>query len=174
MNEIWKDIKGYEGLYQISNLGQVKSLARPINNFNQCCGKDKILKGGIKRGYRQVILLKDKKRKYASVHRLVAEAFLPNPRNLPIINHKDENKLNNKVDNLEWCTVKYNTNYGNCVAKRAESKKKAVYAIDKKGNITYYKSITDAAKALNVNPFHIYGCCDKNNLTAYGYKWKHV
>ena len=174
MNEIWKDIKGYEGLYQISNLGQVKSLARPINNFNQCCTKDKLLKGGIKRGYRQVILLKDNKRKYASVHRLVAEAFLPNPHNLPIINHKDENKLNNNVSNLEWCSTKYNVNYGNCITKRANSKKKPVQRIDKDGKIYTYLSATDAGKELGINPNFISRCCTGKRKTLYGETWNFI
>ena len=113
MEEIWRDIKNYEGLYQISNLGRVKRL-RFINrhlNFE----KEKILKpykdGG---NYYFVIgLHKDGKRKYKAIHRLVAETFIPNPNNYPVVNHKDENKLNNRIDNLEWCTHKYNSNYGN-------------------------------------------------------------
>lgn len=110
MNEIWKDVKGYEGKYQVSNLGRVKSL-----------GSDKWHKGRVlkpsfdgKGNYLFVGLHKDNCIKLATIHRLVAEQFIPNPDNLPCVNHKDENKTNNRVDNLEWCTVKYNSNYGKC------------------------------------------------------------
>ena len=103
--EIWKDIKGYEGLYQISNKGRVKSLG---NNKTK---KEKILSPGKHKGYFYVSLYKNRKEKKYSIHRLVAQAFLPNPDNLPVVNHKDENKLNNNVENLEWCTQEYNVNY---------------------------------------------------------------
>ena len=104
--EIWKDIKGYEGKYQISNKGRVKSLG---NNKTK---KEKIRDGKIdNRGYKRISLCKNGKEKKYSIHRLVAQAFLPNPDNLPVVNHKDENKLNNNVENLEWCTQEYNVNY---------------------------------------------------------------
>lgn len=104
MTEIWKDIKGYEGIYQVSSRGKVRSF-----HF----GKNiKILRFSIRGGYANVILYKNKKRKTFSVHRLVAEAFIDNPNDLPEVNHKDEDKLNNQVENLEWCTPKYNSNYG--------------------------------------------------------------
>ena len=105
--EIWKDIKGYEGLYQVSNKGHVKSL-----NYRRT-GKEGILKGRLdKDGYLRVGLCKNKKQKPFYIHRLVAKAFLPNPNNLPEVNHIDENKENNHVENLEWCDRKYNNNYG--------------------------------------------------------------
>ena len=104
--EEWKDIKGYEGIYQISNKGRVKTLG---NNKTK---KEKIRDGKIdNRGYKRISLCKNGKDKKYSIHRLVAEAFLPNPDNLPVVNHKDENKLNNNVENLEWCTQEYNVNY---------------------------------------------------------------
>ena len=108
--EIWKDIKGYEGLYQVSNKGHVKSLG---NNKTR---KEKIL--SLKpesHGYVKVKLCKNNKREHKYVHRLVAEAFLPNPDNLPVVNHKIddfEHRSDNRVENLEWCTVEYNNNYG--------------------------------------------------------------
>lgn len=101
--EQWKPIVGYEGLYEISNLGRVKNLK---------FGKEKILKPANNRGYLRVCLCRDGKGKMLSVHRLVAEAFIPNPMGLPEVNHKDENKINNCVSNLEWCNRLYNNNYG--------------------------------------------------------------
>ena len=107
MKEEWKDIKGYEGLYQISNLGRIKSL-----NYNRT-KKEKILSNSTNRkGYLFVILYKNGKKKSFKVHRLVAIHFIENPNNYFQVNHKDENKSNNRVDNLEWCTQEYNLNYG--------------------------------------------------------------
>ena len=104
-DEIWKDIEGYDGMYQVSNLGRVKS-------FKNC--KERILSSGTtKKNYKFVILSKNDIRKNFQVHRLVAMTFLPNPDNLPQVNHKDENPSNNNLENLEWCTAKYNSNYGN-------------------------------------------------------------
>lgn len=105
--EIWKDIKDYEGLYQVSNLGRVKSLKRKY------VLTDKILIPRIDTdGYALINLSNRNKKTTFKIHRLVAQAFIPNPKNLPEINHKDENKLNNKVENLEWCTAEYNNAYG--------------------------------------------------------------
>ena len=105
--EIWKDIKGYEGKYQISNYGNVKSL-----NYHRT-GNEKLMKPTLQNnGYFWVMLCKPNKR--FLIHRLVADAFIQNPDNLPCVNHKDENKHNNHVDNLEWCTQLYNINYGTC------------------------------------------------------------
>lgn len=111
MEEIWKDIPGYEGYYQVSNLGRVKSLPRgkqwPYRQTHNNIRKPRMTS----RGYYRVNLSKWNEVKSYFVHRLVAMAFIPNPDNLPIINHKDENPQNNHVDNLEWCTYRYNANY---------------------------------------------------------------
>lgn len=114
-NEIWKDINGWEGLYQISNYGRVKSLSKYLyNGYGYFWSKEKIMKlTNNQDGYLRIHLRNNGKRKVYSVHRLVAEAFIPNPNNLPEVNHKDEDTSNSKVDNLEWCTSKYNSNYGN-------------------------------------------------------------
>ena len=115
--EIWKDIQGYEGLYQVSNYGNVKSL-----NYRMT-GKERILKSGkTVNGYLAVDLCKNGKRKHSLIHRLVAQAFLENPNNYPQVNHKDENKQNNHVSNLEFCTSFYNMNYGT----RNEGSKKII------------------------------------------------
>ena len=113
--EEWRDIKGYEGIYQVSNLGNIRSLDRMIKHFpKDYFQKGKILKPGQStNGYLMVILMNHNKRKTRNVHRLVAEALLENSEGLEEINHKDEDKTNNRVDNLEWCDHKYNANYGN-------------------------------------------------------------
>lgn len=114
MEEIWKPIKGYEGYYEVSNLGRVRRLDR----YDYGCGYARFYKGGILKslcgsnGYLHVMLCRDGTRLTKSVHRLVATTFIPNPENLPQVNHKDEDKSNNTVTNLEWCSSKYNMNYG--------------------------------------------------------------
>jgi hypothetical protein len=113
--ENWKSIEGYEGLYEISDVGQVRSLDKiiPYPNGSKRLYKGKIIKPAIHNGYYAVTLHKNGFKKTLKIHRLVATHFIPNPQNLPCVNHKDENKLNNHVENLEWCTIKYNSNYGN-------------------------------------------------------------
>ena len=109
IEEIWKPIEGYEGLYEVSNLGRVRSLDR----FYYRLHKGKVLSPTKDRyGYLTVTLNCNGKSKTIKIHRLVAQAFLPNPDNLPQVNHKDEVKSNNCVDNLEWCSAKYNVNFG--------------------------------------------------------------
>ena len=110
MNEVWKDIQGYEGKYQVSNLGRVKSLSRKVfNGAGYYVINEKILKPRkTHTGYLRVHLCRDDR----YIHRLVAEAFIPNSNNYSEVNHKDENKQNNRVDNLEWCTREYNLVYG--------------------------------------------------------------
>ena len=111
IEEIWKPVVGYEGLYEVSSYGRVRSLDRYDS-------RNRFLKGRILRlnddgkGYLRVQLSSNGKAKMYSVHRLVAIAFLPNPDNLPEVNHRDEDKINNSVENLEWCDGKYNVNYG--------------------------------------------------------------
>ena len=117
MKEVWKDIKGYEGIYQVSSIGRVKSLERIIiiGYGAKRVFKEKILKSNVNEhnGYLYVGLHKDGKTRSARVHRLVALAFLENDDNLPAVNHKNEIKTDNFVENLEWCDAKYNNNYSN-------------------------------------------------------------
>jgi hypothetical protein len=102
-NEIWKDVIGYSGHYKVSNLGRIKSI-----KFN----KERILKQNNLNGYKQIRLYANKSIANVLVHRIVAEAFIENIKNYPQVNHKDEDKTNNNVDNLEWCSSSYNNNYG--------------------------------------------------------------
>ena len=169
--EVFKDIKGYDGLYQISNYGRVKSLKY---------GKEKILKlclGGD--GYLKVQLWKKGKQKKYFVHRLVAEAFIPNQDNLPQVNHKDEVKTNNCVENLEWCTAKYNLDYNEGQKRRAEKNingklSKSVYQYTLNGNfIKEWSSTHEVERQLGYDDSNISRCCLGKRPTAYGYKWKY-
>ena len=178
MIEIWKDIKDYEGLYQISNLGRVKRLAYT----RKICPKgteqyDVHFKEHLKstfimnRGYQTVTLCKNSKLKSHHIHRLVAEAFLDNPKNLPQVNHKDENKLNNKVENLEWCTPSYNNNYGERNNKMAAKLSKPVICIET--GITY-SGIHEAARQTGMDYRNIHACCSGRYKTTGGYHWEYV
>lgn len=155
-NEMWVDIVNYEKLYQISNYGRVKGLKRNI-----------ILREGYnKKGYSQVCLTKNNKKKTFKVHRLVAKAFIPNHSNLPEVNHKDENKRNNVTNNLEWCDCGYNINY-------SLAKKVAQY--DTQNNyIRTWDSIAHVVKDNKYSSTFISRCCKNKCETAYGYKWKYI
>lgn len=177
MEEIWKDIKNYEGLYQISTLGRVRSFDRIVNSKNG--GKQlkigKILKPIKGEKYLMVDLSVNNRSHFRHIHRLVAEAFIPNPHNYSIINHKDENKLNNVVSNLEWCTQKYNVNYGNSLKQRAESHKKSVIAFDDLHKLgTYFRSVTDAAAYFNGSKSNISIALKNSTKTAFGYTWEYA
>lgn len=169
--EIWKDIDGYEGLYQISNLGNVKSLNRFVscknNTIKFCEGK---LLNIHKNNYLFVRLCNKSICKTKYIHKLVAQAFIPNPNNYPEVNHKDENKLNNNIDNLEWCTASYNNSYGS----RTQKTRKRVYQYDLKGNIIkLWDGIRVASRELNIPSQQISQCCNKTKYrkTAGGYVW---
>lgn len=166
MEEIWKPIEGYED-YEISNYGRVKSLKY---------GKEKIKSLWIKKkGYRNIVLYKDGKGKSELVHRLVAQAFIPNPDNLPFINHKDENPSNNHVDNLEWCTNYYNSNYGSRNQKIAEKNSKRVLQYSLDGEfIREWESESEIQRQLGYWRTNISRCCKgecKKNK-SYNYVWK--
>ena len=151
MKEIWKDIKDYEGHYQVSNLSRVKSIK---------FGKERILKPVTDRhGYLIVGLWKNNKQKTYKVHRLVAEAFLPNTDNLTQINHKDENKSNNNVNNLEWCDCKYNNTYGTRIERISKRRSKTVLQYDLEGNfIREWKSSAECGRN-GFNQGHVAACC---------------
>lgn len=165
--EVWKDIKGYENLYQVSNCGRVKSL------YNYKRNGTNILKPRIKRGYYTIGLRKNGIRKWYQVHRLVASAFIPNKDNLPQVNHKNENKLDNKIENLEWCSVSYNNCYGTRIKKVIEKTSRPIYQYNLNGCfIKEYPSVSSASRELNISPSGICKCLNGVYKKAYGYIWK--
>ena len=172
LDEIWKDIVGYEGHYKISNFGNVLSL-----NYNRTGHSQKLsLRIGHKRNnYVDVVLMKEGKSKRYKVHRLVAEAFIPNPKNFPQVNHKDCNPLNNRVNNLEWCNAKYNINYGDRHIKYGKSRGCRVAQYTLEGNIlnTFY-SIGEAARVTGLHKGNIYDSTIGKQKTCGGYIWKKV
>ena len=172
--EQWKNIEGYEGIYLISSEGRIfsvqsnRTLKTSINNS----------------GYGRVELFKERKMARRLMHRLVAQAFIPNPENFPIINHKDENPSNNRVENLEWCTHAYNTNYGNCIAKikanavhkkGAENRQsKTVYQFDLQGNfIKEFGGVHEASRQTGFDSKSIAKCGTGHLKTYGGYVWKY-
>lgn len=167
MNEIWRSIKDYEDLYEVSNWGRVRNSRTGL-----------ILKPGSSKGYLYVQLYKNKIPKMFKVHRLVAQAFLPNPDNLPCVNHKDENPSNNRLDNLEWCTIKYNNNYGTLPERRKLQKRfhKPVYQYSLDGVFLFeYTSLAECATVNGYDSSLISRVClNKGEYkTAYGYRWSY-
>jgi hypothetical protein len=169
--EEWRTIRGYEGKYEISSLGNVCSLPRDYKYGK--ISKRKFLHQSVDRGYLRVTLFSKGKRKKAQVHRLVAEAFIPNVENKPFINHLDENKRNNIVSNLAWCTAKENDNYGNRNLKVSKSVSKAVLqlSMDEK-IIKRWNSMTQASRETGACLSEISKCTRSHNLSAGGYKWR--
>lgn len=172
MQEIWKDIEGYYGLYQVSNLGNVKSLCQ--NNMKN----NPIMKLCLdKCGYNVITLRNKGKKKTHKVHRLVAQAFIDNPNNLPFVNHKDEVKTNNVSSNLEYCDAKYNTNYGTGIKRRSYKQRfsnrnrKRVLNIDT-GEV--FISTMEVQRQLGYNNTAISRCCNGKQKTAYDYHWKYI
>ncbi|MBI6042188.1 NUMOD4 domain-containing protein [Clostridium perfringens] len=168
--EIWKDIEGYEGLYQVSNMGRVKSL-----NYNRT-GKERLMKLSLKStGYLIVKLCKEGKEKKYLIHRLVAIAFLDNPQGLPEVNHKDEDKTNNNADNLEWCNGEYNSNYGTRNQRVAEKLSKPVMGINViNGYIVKFPSTREAERVTGFNSSSISKCCNGKQKTCRDYHFKYV
>lgn len=178
-SEVWKDIEGYEGLYQVSSLGNIRSLDRYVKHklikgrnmrLKVCCGYLRV-------GLRQVNI----GQKTFLIHRLVAQAFIPNPDKLPQVNHKDENKENNCVDNLEWCTATYNINYGTRNKKcgdwqKQNSKlKKAIcqYTLDGQF-VAEFPSISEAERQLGLFSGSIIKSCKAQTKSAGGYIWRYA
>ena len=165
MKEIWQDIKGYEGKYQISSLGRIKSLKRKNVTTTH------IIKPRLdKNGYLLINLSMNNHKNTFKVHRLVAETFIPNPDNLPCVNHKDENKTNNKITNLEWCTVKYNNAYNNRYKRLPQNQLNNTYTSKPVLCIetgVIYPSVSEASRQLK----HRISITHK---TSNGYHWKYI
>lgn len=172
MAEIWRDIPNFEGHYQVSNYGRVKSLYFR-NGQALISNKEKILKPLNNRGYLRVRLCEFKVRNLYSIHRLVAEAFIPNPKNKPCVNHKDGDKTNNCVENLEWCTYSENEQHSHKVLGKQPINKKVVYQYDLNNKIiNKFNSLAEAGRSLNKSYNLISNCCNERIKTAYGYIWK--
>ena len=171
--EVWKGVVGYEELYEVSSLGRVRSLPRICRKLEGKELKEYIYEGKIlkpyrnKRGYVSVRFYRNDKTKDKMVHRVVAEAFLPNPENLPQINHKDEVKTNN----LEWCDGFYNRNYGTSYLRH---KKKTAQYDDSGKLIAVYESRKAAADAVGIPPENICAAALNQRKTAGGYVWRNI
>lgn len=171
---MWKDIKNFEGLYQVSDHGDIKSIERTkTNNAGTQRVEERILKQRRdKDGYLVVCLSKEGKHYGRRVNRLVAEAFIPNPECLPVVNHKDENKQNNEADNLEWCTVRYNTCYGDGLRKMAAKQGRPVIQVLNGNIIGEYYSTGNASKETGIPQGNIYKACAGERRIAGGYEWR--
>ena len=181
MQKIWKDINGYEGLYQVSNFGDVKSL-----NYNHTKTEKILCPKNHHSGYKTVMLCNNGKNSNKSIHVLVASAFIPNPDQKPFVNHIDGNKGNNFVSNLEWVTAKENTNHAIKNNLRLDSNmrgrkgdlspiKKPVIQYDLSGNpVKTWTCISDAARSFGCNPCQIINCCAGRDKTCHGYIWRYA
>ena len=170
MEEIWKDIVGYEGLYQVSSTGKVRSFARKT----EIQPHGHLMKPHIAMGYAFVTLQKQRQRKHMLLHRLVAMAFVENPNGFPEVNHIDENKLNNNADNLEWCTRDYNMAYGTARIRQGISSGKPVDQFTLDGiKIATYSSSEIAGKINNLDPSSIHKCCKNKRKYVGGYQWRY-
>ena len=173
--EIWKPAKGYEDCYEISNLGNVKSIPRMVKNGRGVhLSKERILKGiRDKDGYLRVRLYNNAGGRIFSVHRLVAEHFIENPQGYKEVNHKNELKTDNRASNLEWCDNAYNIRYGTGIQRCSITRSKPVIQMDKNGNkIAVFYGIREASRQTGCAAECIRKCCHNVGHTAGGYKWK--
>lgn len=163
MEEVWKSIDGSN--YEVSNYGKIRNANSNLIR-RQHTSKD---------GYYRVGIRINGKLKTSTIHRLVAEAFIPNPHNYTSVNHIDECKANNRVDNLEWCTPGYNTTYGTAVVRASLGRGKRVLQFNRNGDyVSEYPSPTEAQKITGVSRAAIYRCCRGNFRTGCGYVWKYA
>lgn len=155
-----RDIPGYEGLYAVTSCGKVWSYR-----------SNKFLKPGSSRRYPTVVLSVAGQKKTITIHRLVALAYIPNPNNLPEVNHKDENKEHNYVNNLEWCDKQYNNSYGTRNKRISEAHKKPIYCVELD---RVFESISEAANELGCVVSNIASCLKGRYDTACGYHWEYI
>lgn len=184
MNEIWKPVTGYEGLYEVSNTGKVKSLKRTVKTYNDwdrtfnerllTLHSSKLTKRHPKPMY-HVELWKNNKRKVAMIHRLVAEAFIPNPDGKPQVNHKDGNRANNSVENLEWVTCSENSKHAYRTGLARPKRCKPIQGTNKTtGSVVEFSSIEEAARTLKGNPDAIRSALKGRSASSCGYYWKYI
>ena len=176
--EIWKNIKGYEGLYQVSNMGRVKSLERIIikKDGRKFTVKERVLKpGATKDGYLIVGLHAGDKQKTLTVHRLVCQAFHKNPENKPCVNHIDENKTNNAANNLEWCTYEENNTHGTRSERMAKTQSKPVGQYTRDGElIKVWASVSEAGRRAGFDRGTISDVANGKRKTHKGFVWKYI
>ena len=179
MKETWKDVEGFENVYQISNLGRLKRLetiikSKYMGKYNRNVHKyEKIINVNKNERYYKYTLKYKNKKRVATIHRLVAEAFIPNPNNLPQVNHIDGNKHNNNVENLEWCTQSQNIRHAQNVLNKIAKK---VLQIERNTGkiVNEYKSTVEAMQQTKVDRTNISKCCNGKCKTAGGFIWKYV
>lgn len=178
--EIWKPVVGYEGLYEVSSFGRVRSVDRilPLGNSTRFhMGKVMSLRTRKEDGRKDVMLARDGVLKRHKVHRLVAEAFIPNPDNLPEVNHKDEDPANNHATNLEWCDRWYNTHYGRYSEKISEAMSKPIMQIKDGVVIKVWKNIQEASRHFSINGNITgnigFGLKDSSKR-PYGFEWRYA
>lgn len=167
-DERWMPVAGFEGYYEVSDRGRVRSLSRRFSRV------ERVMVPFVRKdGYKLVQLRKDGRREGKLVHRLVAEAFIPNPDMLPVVNHKNENPSDNRVENLEWCDQKYNANYGTAQSRKAEKVSKRVSAKDEDGRIlATFRSQSVAESMTGISQNAISMCVHGLQKTAGGYSWE--
>lgn len=176
---LWKDIPGYEGLYQVSNVGgMVRSVDRYVHHWKG--GGQRLIKGKLIKtwtnnsGYKLVTLYVGSNKKHLLVHRLVAETFVPNPLNLPCINHIDESKTLNNAANLEWCDVSYNNCFGGRMERYGVTRGRPVLQYDLSGNlICEHLGLHQAARDTGISRWNIRNTCIGLHKTAGGYIWRY-
>ena len=190
MSEIWKDINGFEGYYQVSNLGRVKSIERVIEYLSYGKKKtkkicEKIFKPQFnKSGYYMVNLSVNNMHYPKQIHRLVAEAFIPNPDNKPQVDHINTIRTDNRVENLRWCTQQENTDnplskakhkeyYSEHIGSNHHCARKIIQFTADNELLDVYDCIKDASEKLNVDRAHISSCCSGKRKTAGGSRWKY-
>jgi hypothetical protein len=171
--EEWKDIDGFEGLYQVSNIGRVRSLNHETNGKKYI---GKVLSTKVTSGYPTVLLSNGAKKTLCRVHRLVARTFIENPTKLPEVNHLDGNKNNNCVENLEWCTSRENKIHAwvtGLTKAPPPEKPRMVEQYNNNVLIAVYKSIDIASILLDISSEDICKCCKGKRKSAGGYQWKY-
>ena len=174
-NDYWRAVKDYEGVYEVSRKGEVRTVPRLLRGRNGTLSFEsskRLVSNPGRRGYLRYVLSMNGKTKLRSAHRMVADAFIPNPHNLPQVNHIDENKTNNCVENLEWCSAEYNCNFGTRLERISEKHKiyTNIIAVDKSGQMFSFEDVNDFCRKTGANDSWARECLLKKTGTCRGYK----